>query len=155
MTPTAARVRPAAVAGMFYPAQPDQLVGDVDALIAATTPAPDDVDVPKALVVPHAGYMYSGPVAAAGYARLVPARGRITRVVLIGPAHRALVHGVAASSTDAFATPLGEVPVDTTVRDELLALPFVVGFAGLLSEHLRRRRARAISKGPKINHGSP
>ncbi|MGH9027576.1 MAG: AmmeMemoRadiSam system protein B [Acidimicrobiia bacterium] len=123
MTSTA-RVRPAAFAGAFYAAAPEQLAADVDALLA-TARATNDAPVPKALVVPHAGYIYSGPVAAAGYARLAPGRGRIERVVLLGPAHRVVVRGLAVGSADAFATPLGELAVDTATRDGLVALPFV------------------------------
>ena len=124
MTPAAARVRPPAVAGTFYASPPAELAADVDALMAVT-PSTSDTDVPKALVVPHAGYLYSGPVAAAGYARLAPGRGRIHRVVLLGPAHFAPVRGVAVSSADAFATPLGDLTVDTYARDELTSIPFV------------------------------
>jgi AmmeMemoRadiSam system protein B len=122
---TAARVRPPALAGAFYPRSPDALAAEVDALLAAAPPAPRGARPPKALVLPHAGYIYSGPVAAAGYARLRPARGHIGRVVLLGPAHRAFVRGLATSSADAFATPLGEVRVDTATRDALLQFPFV------------------------------
>jgi MEMO1 family protein len=111
---------------MFYPASPSQLEAEIDALVAAAAPAPERAPVPKALVVPHAGYMYSGPVAAAGYARLAPARDQIERVGLLGPAHRALVRSVAVSSADAFATPLGEIPVDLAAREKLAALPNVV-----------------------------
>jgi AmmeMemoRadiSam system protein B len=122
---TAARVRPAALAGAFYPRPPDALAAEVDALLGAAPPAPPGVAPPKAMVLPHAGYIYSGPVAAAGYARLESARGQIERVVLLGPAHRVFVRGLATSSADAFATPLGELRVDTGTRDALLDLPFV------------------------------
>jgi MEMO1 family protein len=124
VTQASTRVRPAAVAGAFYAAPPAQLAADVDALMEAAS-APGGPAVPKAIVAPHAGYIYSGPVAAAAYARLAPGRGRITRVVLLGPAHRFPVRGVAVSSADAFATPLGEMPVDVESRDALIALPFV------------------------------
>jgi MEMO1 family protein len=131
-----ARVRPAAVAGVFYPDDPARLGAEVDALLAATPPRPADAPVPKALVVPHAGYVYSGPVAAAGYACLAPARGRIERVVLLGPAHRVAVRGIAVSSADAFASPLGPVSVDVATCDDLLALPFVsLGDAAHAPEH--------------------
>jgi AmmeMemoRadiSam system protein B len=76
--------------------------------------------VPKAIVAPHAGYVYSGVVAASAYATVVPARGRVTRVVVIGPAHRTPDAGIAASSADAFATPLGQLAVDTDSRDALV-----------------------------------
>ncbi len=82
--------------------------------------------MPKAIVAPHAGYVYSGPVAGSAYARVVPGRGRITRVVVLGPAHRVPVPAVAASGADAFATPLGVVPVDVESRDALVDAGLVV-----------------------------
>lgn len=110
-------IRPAAVAGMFYPADADELREDVDAMLRdAAAPAGR---APKALIVPHAGYVYSGPVAAAAYARLAGARGRIARVALFGPAHRVFVRGLALPEADVFATPLGRVPID---RDALARL---------------------------------
>jgi AmmeMemoRadiSam system protein B len=81
--------------------------------------------VPKALIVPHAGYEYSGPVAGAGYAQLAAARDRIRRVVLLGPAHRMPMRGLAVSGAEAFATPLGGVEVDGEARERVLALPQV------------------------------
>ena len=87
-----------------------------------TAPGP----VPKAIIAPHAGYVYSGPVAASAYARLAPARETIKRVVLLGPSHYAMFDGLAATSAAAFSTPLGAVPVDTTaVRDICARLPQV------------------------------
>ena len=100
-------VRAPAVAGSFYPAATAELTSTVDRLIAGV-----DVDgaTPKALVVPHAGYVYSGPVAASGYARL---RGDDrSRVVLIGPSHFTPLRGVAASGAEAWRTPLGDVPTE-------------------------------------------
>ena len=113
------RVRPPAVAGSFYPANASQLAAAVRAYLADAV-APLHATPPKALIVPHAGYVYSGPVAATAYARLAPCAARITRVLLIGPAHTLPIRGLAASGADAFATPLGEVPVD---RDAIRALP--------------------------------
>jgi predicted class III extradiol MEMO1 family dioxygenase len=81
--------------------------------------------VPKAIIVPHAGYIYSGPIAASAYARLQPARGTITRVVLLGPAHRVGFEGLALSSADYFVTPLGKIPVDRAALDRVSALPQV------------------------------
>lgn len=114
-------VRPAAVAGMFYPDDPDVLREDVDSMLAATQREVAQA-VPKALVAPHAGYVYSGPVAATAYARLAPARGRIERVVLLGPAHRVALRGLALPEADAFETPLGTVPLDL---DAMGAVPDV------------------------------
>ena len=107
-------VRPSAVAGTFYPSDPEELRRDVDAHLIAT--AADGSATPKALIVPHAGYAYSGPTAGAAYARLRHVRTLIKRVVLLGPAHRAWVDGLAASSADGFETPLGVVPLDDELR---------------------------------------
>jgi AmmeMemoRadiSam system protein B len=80
---------------------------------------------PKALIAPHAGYVYSGPVAASVYARLASARGRITRVVLLGPSHRVALLGLAASAADFFRTPLGDIPLDREALDRIGRLPQV------------------------------
>lgn len=119
---TSAAVRPPAVAGRFYPADPRTLAREVDGYLAgAHGSRPSSGVVPKALIVPHAGYPYSAPIAASGYAALAPARDRIRRVVLLGPAHHVGVAGLAVSSAGSFATPLGEVPVDCELRDRVLA----------------------------------
>ena len=117
-----ARIRPPAVAGTFYPDDPDELRRMVRGYLRQADSAGP---VPKALIAPHAGYIYSGPVAANAYARLAGAADRIRRVVLLGPSHRVPFRGLAASSADAFATPLGEVPLDRPVIDALLSLPQV------------------------------
>lgn len=105
-------VRPPAVSGMFYDADPENLRRDVEGFLAqAGEIAPAQVP-PKAIIAPHAGYVYSGPVAGRAYATVKPLRDRIKRVVLLGPAHRVYVEGIAASSATAFATPLGNVPLD-------------------------------------------
>jgi AmmeMemoRadiSam system protein B len=115
-------IRYAAVAGMFYPDDPavlhDQLQGFL-ADVPATGPAP------KALIAPHAGYVYSGPVAAHAYARLTAARGRIRRVVLLGPSHRVGFRGLALSGADWFETPLGRIAVDHEAEATLRGLPSV------------------------------
>jgi len=99
-------VRPPAVAGTFYPADPGELRATVDGLLARAPAGP----VPKALIVPHAGYVYSGAVAAAGFARVA---GRpFARVVLLGPSHFAPLRGLALPQADRFSTPLGEVEVE-------------------------------------------
>ncbi len=106
--PAALRVRRPAVAGSFYPGDKTALGALVDRLLAeARRSVPAGAPVPKALILPHAGYMYSGAIAASGYARLAPAIGRITRVVLIGPAHRVWFEGVAQPGADRLDTPLG------------------------------------------------
>jgi AmmeMemoRadiSam system protein B len=99
-------VRPAAVAGSFYPAEPDGLRRTVAAHVAGAGPDPDG-PAPKALIAPHAGYRYSGPIAASAYRTLAGARTSVRRVLLAGPAHFVPVDGVALSSADAFASPLG------------------------------------------------
>jgi AmmeMemoRadiSam system protein B len=116
--------RPAAVAGTFYPGDRDVLTATVDGLLdqaAQWSGAP-----PKALVVPHAGYVYSGPIAASGYAALRAARGRVQRVVLLGPAHFVSLRGLAVPSVDELSTPLGDVPIDADARRAALELPGVV-----------------------------
>jgi len=115
-------IRPAAVAGTFYPADPQRLRKMVaDFLATAKVAAP----VPKAIIAPHAGYIYSGPVAASAYACLVKSGASIRRVVLLGPAHRVAVGGLAASGAAAFATPLGIVAVDQEALKDSLSLPQV------------------------------
>lgn len=116
-------VRFPAVAGLFYPDEPRELAAAVARALAVDVP--DDEATPKALIVPHAGYIYSGPTAGIGYARLRRLRGVVTRVVLLGPAHREWVEGLAVPSVDAFATPIGAVPIDADLRRRVLALPGV------------------------------
>jgi AmmeMemoRadiSam system protein B len=119
-------VRPAAVAGMFYPAAPAALAADVRAHLSRAVERPAGAaTVPKALIVPHAGYVYSGPIAASAYARLAAGRETIRRVVLFGPTHRVPVRGLALPSVRAFATPLGAVEVDREAAAAALALPQV------------------------------
>ena len=115
-------IRAPAVAGSFYPADPVELQARLDELLAAvTTPSPP----PKAMIVPHAGYIYSGPVAASGYASLIPLAGQITRVVLLGPAHRKAFSGLAVSASTIFKTPLGTIELDTESIHKILLLPQV------------------------------
>lgn len=121
MTPC---VRPAAVAGLFYPGRPDALRANVASLLKAGPPRATR-RAPKLLVVPHAGYEYSGPIAASGYAGLQAARDVIRRVVLLGPAHRVPVRGLALPEADAFETPLAEVPLDREAIAALADLPQV------------------------------
>jgi AmmeMemoRadiSam system protein B/AmmeMemoRadiSam system protein A len=128
MSQTAAVSRPAAVSGLFYPAEPDRLAGEVDALLAEAQrarPGQAGLAPPKALIVPHAGYVYSGPTAAAAYARLLPHAARYRRVVLLGPAHRHGFRGLALPAATAFVTPLGSVPLDTAAMAALAGLPGV------------------------------
>ncbi len=117
------RQREPAVAGTFYPADAAALDAAIERYLSSCEPG---ADAPKALIVPHAGYVYSGPVAACAYARLAPARDRIRRVVLIGPSHYLGFRGLALPATEAFLTPLGRVPLDREAIDRLRALPQVV-----------------------------
>lgn len=102
-------IRPPAVAGLFYSRDANTLAQDVRAMLAS---APACGFNPKALIVPHAGYIYSAAIAAAAYAALQPFASRIRRVVLLGPAHRVAVRGLALPGVNAFATPLGPVQLD-------------------------------------------
>jgi AmmeMemoRadiSam system protein B len=102
--------RPAAVAGLFYPDEPSVLKATLSELMAD---APECDQAPKAIIAPHAGYPYSGPTAAYAYRAVAARRDRIERVVLLGPAHRVYLQGMALPSADAFATPLGDVRIDT------------------------------------------
>ena len=118
-------VRPAAVAGVFYPASPVALAAEVRAYLEPTAALAEAAMRPKALIVPHAGYMYSGATAAAAYRRLAAGCESIERVVLLGPAHRVALRGLAVPSVDSFATPLGEVEVDRALVARALTLPQV------------------------------
>lgn len=117
-------VRPPAVAGLFYPAAAAALRRAVDDALAQARPVslPGAPRPPKALIVPHAGYAYSGPVAAAAYRTLDGARGRVRRVVLVGPSHRVPLRGLALPGASAFDTPLGRVPVDAHAPAALAGL---------------------------------
>ena len=117
-------LRPPAVAGHFYPASPAELSADIDALLA--TESWRFPRQPKALVVPHAGYIYSGSTAATAYAALADWRQTIHRVVLLGPTHRGAVRGLALPKTEAFATPLGTIPRDLEAMAEISQLPQIV-----------------------------
>lgn len=121
-----ASIRPAAVAGHFYPSDPEVLRAQVSELLTAAVPAEDLTTPPKAVIVPHAGYMYSGAIAANGYASLTHLRNAIRRVVLLGPPHRVAVPGFALPASQGFATPLGVVPVDRAAWTMLQELPDVV-----------------------------
>ncbi len=120
-------VRHAVVDGLFYPAAPAALRAQVADYLAGVDTADDAARLPKLLITPHAGYVYCGSVAAHAYALLTPRRARrINRVVLLGPAHRVAVPGLAASKADAFETPLGQIALDVAVLASLDDLPQVV-----------------------------
>jgi MEMO1 family protein len=116
--------RPPAVAGLFYPDERNELAAEVGAYL--TSALVSHASLPKAIIVPHAGYIYSGPIAASAYALLNGARGRIKRVVMLGPAHRVAVRGLALPGAETFLTPLGSVPLDLDAMASLRKLPQVV-----------------------------
>jgi AmmeMemoRadiSam system protein B/AmmeMemoRadiSam system protein A len=117
--------RPAAVAGLFYPDNPIELKHTLADLLA-NAKAVRPTRAPKALIVPHAGFIYSGAVAASAYASLGDLRGRIRRVVLLGPTHRVYVRGLALPEAERFATPLGDVQLDREAMQQVSALPQVI-----------------------------
>ncbi len=112
-----ATIRPAAVAGRFYPAEAAELEAAVRTHL---THGDGEHRLPKAVIAPHAGYIYSGDVAGRAFAPLARAAGTIRRVVLIGPSHHVRFEGLAVSSADAFETPLGDVVVDDALRQDLV-----------------------------------
>jgi len=118
-------IRPAAVAGMFYPGEPVALAAAVRTHLGAAAFAAKDAARPVALIVPHAGYVYSGAIAACAYRRLGAHADAIRRVVLLGPTHRVPVRGLALPSVQAFATPLGTVEIDSSAVASALTLPQV------------------------------
>ncbi|MCP5300665.1 MAG: AmmeMemoRadiSam system protein B [Chromatiaceae bacterium] len=127
-------VKPPVVAGLFYPDQRTALRHEVEGFLGAAHPPAGQR--PHALVAPHAGYRYSGSIAASAYATLIPWVDSIRRVVVLAPSHRVAFRGIALSSDDAFATPLGDIPVDTAARDRLLDLPGVgIYDAAFAQEH--------------------
>jgi hypothetical protein len=126
MALNAITVRPAAVAGMFYPGNPAQLAAEVTELLDGVEDFEPRLAFPKALIVPHAGYIYSGPVAARAYDELRAARGIVKRVVLIGPAHYVAGRGLALPECDAFETPLGRIRLDQEAIASLADLKQVV-----------------------------
>lgn len=114
--------RQPAVAGTFYPANPIQLHQMLDEYL---NDAETNAKAPKAIIVPHAGYIYSGPVAATAYARLKKAHDLITRVIIIGPSHRVAFRGLAVSKAQSFITPLGSITVDQEAVATIAKLTFV------------------------------
>ncbi len=109
-------IRPTAVAGSFYPKDVSQLNNMLDEYLAIEA---TDIEPPKAIIAPHAGYIYSGQTAASVYSNVGKIKNIITRVVLLGPTHRVYIQGIALASNTHFATPLGNIPIDTTVLSDL------------------------------------
>lgn len=118
-------IRKPAVSGMFYPAERTKLHAMIQGFL-------EDAEVeggqPKAIIAPHAGYIYSGPIAASAYARLLQGRETLRKVILLGPSHRVGFSGLAVSNARSFETPLGDVPLDKEAIAKILALPFVHAF---------------------------
>ena len=117
-------VRKSAVAGLFYPANPHVLQHQIESSLHDADIS-ENQHTPKALIVPHAGYIYSGPVAANAYGYLKPLHHIIKRVILIGPSHRVPFYGLALSSADYFDTPLGRIPLDKQAINKIAELPGV------------------------------
>jgi AmmeMemoRadiSam system protein B len=115
-------IRPPAVAGSFYADRPDRLSASVEVFLAEAEAWPGK-RAPKAVIAPHAGYVYSGPVAGRAFAALRAGAARIRRVVVIGPAHFVPIRGLAAPLVAAFRTPLGDVPLDLAAIETILDLP--------------------------------
>ena len=107
-------IRQPVVAGNLYPDDPTELRRTVKELIESVPPSdqPTDASLPKAIIAPHAGYVHSGPTAAAAYAEVARARTTVERVVLLGPCHHMPIHGLALPGASALATPLGDIPLD-------------------------------------------
>ena len=116
-------IRRPAVAGLFYEADAARLERHIADLM--DVPAPAAERAPQALIVPHAGYVYSGRTAAAAYAALAPFRDSVRRVLLFGPAHRVFLEGMAIPAVEGFATPLGDTPIDRAGAARLAELPAV------------------------------
>src|SRR5438552_723631 len=121
-----ASVRPAAVAGTFYPSDSRALITELDDLLGGVEHLAPRLGFPKALIVPHAGYIYSGPVAARAYDEVAAARGVVRRVIMLGPVHRVPVRGLALPGAQIFETPLGRIPIDQKAIQEVASLPQVV-----------------------------
>lgn len=121
------QVRPPAVAGMFYPADKLSLKRDInDYLQNVENTKVKNSQAIKALVVPHAGYIYSGPIAASAYQQIIPLKNKINRVVLLGPSHRVAFNGLAIPNSRFFNTPLGDIPIDQRAIQMLSELPQVI-----------------------------
>jgi len=117
------RIKPAVVAGLFYPDNPLVLRAELEGFFAAASP--ETVARPRALIVPHAGYRYSGPIAAQAYAALRPWASQFEKVVVLAPSHRVAFRGIATSTAAAFQTPLGDIPVARDLVSKIEALPGV------------------------------
>lgn len=127
-----AKIQAPVVAGTFYPADPDELRTHVKRFISDANPRL--THAPKALIAPHAGYIYSGPVAGTAYAQLLSVADTIRRVVLLAPSHRVAFHGIAYSSSEFFRTPLGDIAVDSDGLALIKDLPQVRPLDGAFTQ---------------------
>jgi AmmeMemoRadiSam system protein B len=125
--------RPPAVAGLFYPASASKLAANVDSLLKAAGEPSDKNEVPVALIVPHAGYVYSGLTAAHAFAHLFG--HSFDSVIVVGPSHREYFHGISVYPGDAYRTPLGDVAVDVELRDALAEKGLLISMQGHRTEH--------------------
>jgi len=123
MKNSTSRIRPAAVSGMFYAADPQQLSAEILHFLAQQ-PVSESTP-PKAIIAPHAGYIYSGPVAASAYNLFVGKAQKIKQVILLGPSHRVAFRGVATTQADYFETPLGNIKINHSLSALAQSLPFV------------------------------
>lgn len=119
------KTRLSAVAGLFYPVEADILQQDIYQYLDQARAKTPTV-IPKAIIVPHAGYVYSGEVAASAYKQIIPFKEQINRIVLLGPSHRVAFAGLAVPESDIFNTPLGDIPIDKNAVTKLLAMPQVI-----------------------------
>jgi AmmeMemoRadiSam system protein B/AmmeMemoRadiSam system protein A len=133
-------IRQPAVAGTFYPAQRDALQRQLAQFLSEAGNDVPAMAPPKAIIGPHAGYVYSGSVAARAYARLAAARGKIQRVVLVGPSHYVAFRGIAVDTSEAWVTPCGTVPLDTEAISQLRSIPMV----GVLEQAHQREHALEV-----------
>lgn len=118
------KIRQPAVAGMFYPADKQSLKNDIHQYL--NNVSVEQKENPKAIVVPHAGYIYSGPIAASAFKQIIPFKDKINRVVLLGPSHRVAFTGLAVPESDVFNTPLGNIPIDQKGIQQLSDLTQVI-----------------------------
>ena len=114
--------RQPAVAGTFYPANPQQLQQMINRLLDNVQ---NQTFAPKAIIAPHAGLIYSGAIAASAYSRLLQTHDTVTQVILVGPSHRVSFNGLAISKAESFSTPLGEIAIDFASVNKISSLPFV------------------------------
>ena len=131
------KIRQPAVAGMFYPADKYSLEKNIHKYLDRVVIAPNQSHgTIKAIIVPHAGYVYSAPIAASAYKRIIPYKDKINRVVMLGPSHRVAFTGLAVPKSDIFHTPLGNIPIDRKAIMQLSDLrQVIVSEQAHLDEH--------------------